>query len=112
MALCYLMNFVLQVERLISFLYFLIEQLVSIKSTGISVYFSDTIFSSVILTVRYLFLLPEVYLSELACADQAFSILALPWMENNDCCILDTTLALAPKLFTEITCEYYCIVQH
>lgn len=96
-----------QAGELISFLQFLLIQLTLLKSSGVAVCFSEAIYNSVILSVRYLFLLPEVCSSSSVDLELAMSILAIPWIDSGKKpdFKMETQLALMPSLFPELQCQ-------
>ncbi|KAJ1532216.1 hypothetical protein ONE63_000836 [Megalurothrips usitatus] len=94
----------LQIQDLLSFFKFVIDQLISLKSSTTTIWFSDTIVKSILLAIRYLFLLPEMC-SQLESADIALSIAIIPWIENHSNSNENIDYAEVPSLFPETKCE-------
>ena len=96
----------LQIGELISFLHFILRQLASLKASSIPVRFCEEIFTSVVLSIRHLFLLPEVYSCSAINLELATSIIAIPWITPDERVDfkMENHLAQMPKLFPEFQC--------
>ncbi|KAK3922870.1 Serine/threonine-protein kinase ATR [Frankliniella fusca] len=99
-----------KVGGIVSFLSSLVQKLVHFKKHGCVVWHFDETIKSIILSLRYLFMLPEVVSSQLDVSEQAISIAMIPWAELENKTEFQSDFSEVSTLFPEVSCDNMKII--